>query len=130
MSPPPEQDFEPFGDTAFGDPDPARRLRDTIAPGTFGDPYDTMDDFPLIRDAKPQAERFGERRRSNGNEELPPPSSEADYGFASGDDQVGTLERRAQGSSPKPEPAITGSPTKAEKHSTEAAMAEQKEKRP
>jgi len=61
MSPPPEQDFPDDRDDAFGDP--ARRLRNKIAPGTAGDPNDDMNDFPLIRDAgdKPQANRTGVR---------------------------------------------------------------------
>jgi hypothetical protein len=44
-------------DDTFGDP--KRRLRDTIAPGTSGDPRDDMSDFPLIRDAaeKPRVNR-------------------------------------------------------------------------
>jgi hypothetical protein len=45
---PPHKDFE------LGDPERtggARLLRDTIAPGTTGDPNDDMSDFPLIRDA-------------------------------------------------------------------------------
>jgi RecA-family ATPase len=49
MSPPRKQDFHDDGDAAFGDPE--RLLRDTIAPGTTGDPHDDMNDFPLIRDA-------------------------------------------------------------------------------
>ena len=79
MSPPRKQEFEPFGD-------PARRLRDTIAPGTTGDSNDPMDDFPLIRDAGEKPQAFSERGHTNGSEEPPPPSSEADYGFASGSD--------------------------------------------
>jgi hypothetical protein len=64
---PPRKDFEPFGD-------PARHLRDTIAPGTTGDPHDTMDDFPLIRDA-------GEKPRSNHYAEDPGAFDERNYGF-------------------------------------------------
>jgi hypothetical protein len=56
MSPP--RKHEPFGDAA-------RRLQDTIAPGTIGDPNDDMNDFPLIRDA-------GEKPRSKARSEEPP----------------------------------------------------------
>ena len=64
MSLPPKQDFEPFGD-------PGRLLRDTIAPGTIGDPNDDMNDFPLIRDA-------GEKpRKTNGSEDPLPAELEA-----------------------------------------------------
>ena len=68
MSPP--RKHEPFGDAA-------RRLQDTIAPGTIGDPNDDMNDFPLIRDA-------GEKPRSKARSEEPPPAeSPNDYGFNS-----------------------------------------------
>jgi len=64
VSLPPKQDFEPFGD-------PGRLLRDTIAPGTIGDPNDDMNDFPLIRDA-------GEKpRKTNGSEDPLPAELEA-----------------------------------------------------
>jgi len=58
MSPPRKHD------DAFGEP--ARHLRDTVAPGTTGDSHDDMNDFPLLRDAGENPERFGERDRSNG----------------------------------------------------------------
>jgi hypothetical protein len=54
---PPRKEFEPFGD-------PARRLRDTIAPGTTGDPNDDMNDFPLIRDAGEKPHSNSRKRRT------------------------------------------------------------------
>jgi AAA domain-containing protein len=57
MSPPPNDRDDVFGD-------PARRLRDTIAPGTTGDPHDTMDDFPLIRGAGDKPHSNGRKRKT------------------------------------------------------------------
>jgi hypothetical protein len=65
---------------------PERQLRDTIAPGTIGDPHDTMDDLPLIRDA-------GEKPRGNGQDAEPPPAEDpAEFGFdseAGANDELG-----------------------------------------
>ena len=88
MNPPPKPDFVhealsdedkgPFNPDAFDrDPfgNPEQQLRDSIAPGTIGDPNDDINDFPLIRDA-------GEKPRAKARSEEPPPAeSPNDYGF-------------------------------------------------
>jgi len=69
-----QQRPEPFGD-------PERHLRDTIAPGTAGDPHDDMNDFPLVRDA------------GNGGDFNPPPVTDpSEFGFEAGA-QADVLDR-------------------------------------
>jgi hypothetical protein len=85
MSPPPK-DFEPFDD-------PERHLRDTIAPGTTGDPHDDMNDFSLIRDAGKPEDEFDDERYNGSDFDPPPPRSEADYGFNSGDQASGQQQQ-------------------------------------
>jgi hypothetical protein len=95
MSPPRKQD--PFGN-------PARQLRDTIAPGTIGDPHDDMDDFPLIRDA-------GETPQTNGRDQDRGAFDERDYGFDAGEqadesktNAASDLDVRDAGDDTKPPP--------------------------
>jgi hypothetical protein len=91
MSPPPK-DFDPFGD-------PERQLRDTIAPGTIGDPNDDMNDFPLIRDAgeKPRTkahtnsehgDEFDDERFNGGDFDPPPAEDPSEFGFKAGASQA------------------------------------------
>jgi len=96
MSPPRKQEFEPFGD-------PARRLRDRIAPGTTGDPNDAMNDFPLIRDAgepprtkarnlgrtnSGHVDEFDDERFDGGDFDPPPAEDPSEFGFEAGATQA------------------------------------------
>jgi hypothetical protein len=80
MSPPKDYIHEALGDDDPGpfDPDafdcdqsgdPERQLRDTIAPGTTGDPHDDINDFPLIRDAGEKPHSNGPKRRTKTDEQ-------------------------------------------------------------
>ena len=82
MTGPPDRDFvhEALGDEDKGPFDPDAFDRDTVAPGTTGDPNDDVSDFPLIRDAgeRPQANRAGDHTaeldvRDAGDDTEPPP---------------------------------------------------------
>jgi hypothetical protein len=70
-------------------------LRDTIAPGTIGDPHDDMNDFPLIRDAgeKPRtkARKLGRTNSEHDDERFdasdfdpPPVTDPSEFGFEAG----------------------------------------------
>ena len=92
---PSRKESEPFGD-------PARRLRDSIAPGTIGDPDDDMNDFPLIRDAgEPRTkarnlgrtnsghvDEFDDERFDGGDFDPPPAEDPSEFGFEAGATQA------------------------------------------